>query len=124
MPISSDQFEELSRNDSDPTISTNSEQICSFLRDNPETAFTEKEIAANTDITVAAVGSALVQLRERGWVDHREPYWRSSDHNQSVDAADDHAAATLTEREETHLRPQLSEWEPYAVDPRTRRHDE
>ena len=123
MPITSDEFEELSSTPGEPAAGTNADRILSFLRDHPETAYTQSEIAANTGVKSGSVGPTLVRLRERGRVDHREPYWRISDHEQSVDAAGEHAAATLTEREQAEHPPHLSEWEPHAVDPRTLRDD-
>jgi hypothetical protein len=124
MPITSDQFDGLSEDADSPTAGTNADRILSFLRTNPETAFTQSEIAANTGVKTGSVGPTLVRLRERGRVDHRETYWRISDHEQSVDAAGEHAAATLGEQEYADETPVLNEWEEHAVDPRTRRNDE
>ena len=124
MPITSDQFEGLSEDADGPAAGTNADQILSFLRAHPETAFTQSEIAANTGVKTGSVGPTLVRLRKRGRVDHRQTYWRISDHEQGVDAAGEHATAILAEREGIDETPALEEWEPHAVDPRTHRDDE
>lgn len=124
MPITGDEFENLSADAGEPAAGTNADRILSFLREHPETAFTQSEIAAETGVKSGSVGPTLVRLRERGRVDHREPYWRVSDHERSIDAASRHGTATLGEREGTDDPPRLGEWEAHAVDPRTLRDDE
>lgn len=120
MPISSDRFERISSDaDTDPASPTNADRILSFLREHPEQAFTQSEIAANTEVTSGSVGPTLVRLRERGRVDHRGNYWRVSDHDRSVDAATGHAAAAIEEREGADDVPSYDEWQEHAVDPRT-----
>ncbi|MFB6294106.1 MAG: MarR family transcriptional regulator [Halonotius sp.] len=123
MPITSDEFEDLSAEAGEPAAGTNADRILSFLREHPERAFTQSEIAAETGVKTGSVGPTLVRLRERGRVDHREPYWRVSDHERSVDDAGGHGAATLSERERGEP-PRLDAWEDHAVDPRTLRDDE
>ena len=123
MPITSDEFEDLSAEAGEPAAGTNADRILSFLREHPKTAFTQSEIAAETGVKTGSVGPTLVRLRERGRVDHREPYWRVSDHERSVDDAAAHGTATLSEREGGEP-PLLDEWEDHAVDPRTLRDDE
>jgi len=118
MPISSDEFEELRTSDDGPRPGTNAAAILSFLAENPDTAYTQSEIAAATDVKRGSVGPTLVRLRERGRVDHRGTYWRLSDHERSVDAATDHAAATAAERETAGETPSYDDWQTHAVDPR------
>ncbi|THE65835.1 ArsR family transcriptional regulator [Salinadaptatus halalkaliphilus] len=123
MPISKDQFEEIGdRKDRDgPTPGTNAAKILSFLRTHPNKAFTQSEIAEKTDVTSGSVGPTLVRLRERGRVDHRGKYWRVSDHDQSVDTATGHAATALAAREDDNEKPQMTNWQEHAVDPREHR---
>ncbi|WP_302081554.1 MarR family transcriptional regulator [Salinibaculum rarum] len=120
MPISSDRFERISSDSSNgPSPGTNAAAILTFLREHPDQAFTQSEIATETAVKSGSVGPTLVRLRERGRVDHRGTYWRISDHDQSVDAATGHAVETLAERESDDETPSYEDWQEYAVDPRT-----
>ena len=121
MPISSDRFEELGECENEPRPGTNAATILSFLRSHPETAFTQSEIASETDVKPGSVGPTLVRLRERGRVDHRGTYWRVSDHDRGVDDATGHAATVLSDREGDDETPDMDGWEAHAVDPREHR---
>jgi len=120
MPISSERFEEMD-DSGGPSPGTNAAAILGFLRRNSEKAFTQSEIAAQTDVTEGSVGPTLVRLRERGRVDHRGTYWRASDHDRSVDAATNHAAAAMADREGEGETPRMDAWQDHAVDPREHR---
>ena len=126
MPISNERFEDLGddRGGDGPTPGTNAATILDFLRDHPDEAFTQREIATETDVKAGSVGPTLVRLRERGRVDHRGNYWRASDHDRSLDAAPGHAAAALAERESDEETPEMAEWQEHAVDPRDHRNEE
>jgi predicted transcriptional regulator len=123
MPINKDRFEELGDDggEESPTPGTNAAKILNFLRNHPAKAFTQSEIAAETDVKSGSVGPTLVRLRERGRVDHRGNYWRVSDHDETVSAATGHAAAALAVRETDGELPQMDEWQNHAVDPREHR---
>lgn len=122
MPISSNQFEEIPEDGSDgPTPGTNAARIVTFLRENPDRAFTQTEISRKTGVKAGSVGPTLVRLRERGRVEHRGTYWRISDYDRSIDAAVDHSTATLENRENDEETPSMEHWEEHAVDPRERR---
>lgn len=120
MPISSDRFEKIrDEEDSDnPRPGTNPAKILAFLRDHVEKAFTQSEIAEQTDVKSGSVGPTLVRLRERGRVDHHGNYWRISDHDQSISSATEHSGVALAAREADDETPQIDEWSEYAVDPR------
>lgn len=118
MPIGADRFESISDGDDDPTAGSNAAAILRFLREHPDQAFTQSEIADATDVTSGSVGPTLVRLRERGRVDHRGNYWRVSDHDLGVDAAAGHAAKTAASRESGEETPAYEEWQEHAVDPR------
>ena len=60
MPITSDEFEELSVDAGEPAAGTNADRILVFLREHPETAYTQSEIAANTGVKSGSVGPTLV----------------------------------------------------------------
>jgi len=126
MPINKDRFEELGGDSGEdsPTPGTNAAKILSFLRSHPDKAFTQSEIASETDVKTGSVGPTLVRLRERGRVDHRGKYWRVSDHDEAVSAATGHAAAALAVRETNGERPQMDEWQAHAVDPRNHRDEQ
>lgn len=125
MPITDDRFEELGTEEADgPTPGTNAATILGFLRENPDKAYTQSEIAEETDIKSGSVGPTLVRLRKRGRVDHRGTYWRVSDHDRSVNAAVGHATDTVADREQDEATPSIEEWQEHAVDPRTHRDGE
>jgi hypothetical protein len=126
MPISKDRFEEMGGDGDEgaPTPGTNAAKILEFLRAHPDKAFTQSEIAAETAVTSGSVGPTLVRLRKRGRVDHRGTYWRVSDHEQSLDAATEQAAATLRARETDEEVPQMSDWQEQATDPRDTRDEQ
>jgi len=123
MPITKDRFEEMGDegDGNGPTPGTNAARVLGFLREHPDKAFTQSEIAAETSVKAGSVGPTLVRLRERGRVDHRGNYWRVSDHEGSLDDATGHAAAALADRETDEEAPEMSSWEEHAVDPRTHR---
>ena len=116
MPISTDRFENIDEEADEPTPGTNPHKILSFLEENPDQAFTQSEIAEETDVTRGSVGPTLVRLRKSGRVDHRGKYWRISDHTQSLDDAADHASAVAASYEEESF--DYDEWQAHAVDPR------
>lgn len=124
MPISKDRFEEIGDGEDGPTPGTNAAEILGFLRDHPDKAFTQSEIADATEVKAGSIGPTLVRLRERGRVDHRGKYWRVSDHDQSLDATARHASAALAERETDEETPEMAEWQEHAVDPRDHRDEQ
>lgn len=71
MPISKDQFEEMGDDGADPTPGTNAAKVLAYLRDHPDKAFTQSEIADATEVKMGSVGPTLVRLRKRGRVGHR-----------------------------------------------------
>lgn len=120
MPINGRRFEKMDDSDG-PTPGTNAAEILRFLRNHPDKAYTQTEIAEATDVKRGSVGPTLVRLRDRGRVDHRGNYWRVSDHERSVDAAVGHSSAVVAAREEGGETPVKADWDEYAVDPREQR---
>ena len=118
MPITADRFDELEE-DSEPKPGTNADVILQFLESHRDQAFTQSEIRTNTGIPEGSVGPTLVRLRQVGLVDHKEPYWRLSDHAESVDAAVRHGSKVAAETEETPF--DREEWAAFAEDPRENR---
>lgn len=116
MPISADRFENIDEGSDDPSPGTNAHEILSFLEQHPDQAFTQSEIADETDVTQGSVGPTLVRLRESGRVDHRGTYWRVSDHARSLDDAVAHAGAVAASHEEDPF--EYADWQDHAVDPR------
>jgi len=123
MPISKDRFEDIDADSDGPTPGTNAARILEFLREHSDKAFTQSEITEATGVTAGSVGPTLVRLRDRGRVDHRGTYWRVSDHDRSVEAATDQAAAATDARETDGETPRMAEWADHAVDPRTHRNE-
>jgi transcription initiation factor IIE alpha subunit len=122
VPISSDRFDEIGdTNDSSLSPETNAAKVLAFLRTHRNKAFTQSEIADETDVKRGSIGPTLVRLRETGRVDHRGHYWRISDHEESVETATGHTSTTLSVRESHEETPQMKEWKDNAVDPRTHR---
>jgi len=120
MPIEADRFEEMDDDDDgDETPGTNAHAILSFLRDNPDKAFTQTEIAESTDVKSGSVGPTLVRLRERGRVEHKGRYWRVSDHDRSLGSATALSGSVVESREDEKF--DRDEWLEHAVDPREER---
>ena len=120
MPISNERFEEIGDDgdSSEPTPGTNAAKILDFLRDHPDEAFTQSEIASRTDVKGGSVGPTLVRLREAGRVDHKGNYWRVSDHDESVGAATGLSAQAADAHETDDEVPDYDTWQAHAVDPR------
>jgi hypothetical protein len=121
MPIEADRFEEI--DDDGPTAGTNADEILSFLRDNPDKAFTRGEIAERAGVKTGSVGPTLVRLREEGRVEHRGRYWRVSDHERSVGASVGLSSSSAVAREDKEGGGGFDRdgWREHAVDPRESR---
>ena len=119
MPISADHFETIHDEGDGPSPGTNAYEILSFLNEHADKAFTQGEIAKSTSVTSGSIGSTLVRLHDRGRLEHKGKYWRSSDHVRSLDAAVAHGDAVATSRE--NERSAYDEWQDHAVDPREQR---
>lgn len=117
MPISTDRFDEI--DDHGPELGMNAHEICSFLEEYAEKAFTQTEIAEQTGVDRGSVGPALVRLREGGRVDCKGIYWRISDHVCSLDASTSHTGAVAASYGEASF--EYDEWQEHAVDPRRNR---
>lgn len=118
MPITADRFDELEE-DSEPKPGTNAEVILQFLESHRDQAFTQSEIRTKTAIPEGSVGPTLVRLREAGLVDHKQPYWRVSEHVESANTVVRHGDEVAAVREtEAFTR---EEWDEFAVDPRDNR---
>ena len=105
MPIEADRFNEM-EDDGDETPGTNAHEILGFLRNNPDKAFTQTEIAEATDVKKGSVGPTLVRLRE-------------SDHDRSLDSPTALSGSVAESREEEEFN--RDEWLEHAVDPREER---
>lgn len=121
MPIEADRFEEI--DDDGPTAGTNADDILSFLRDNPDKAFTRGEIAERTGVKTGSVGPTLVRLRQKGRVEHRGRYWRVSDHERGVEVSVGLSSASAAAREDGEGDGGFDQdsWREHAVDPRESR---
>ncbi|MDZ7745269.1 MAG: MarR family transcriptional regulator [Halobacteriales archaeon] len=123
MPIGKEAFEQLADDRDRSSPGTNAAKLLAFLRTNADRAFTQSELAEETEVTAGSVGPTLVRLRDRGRVDHHGHYWRISDHEEAVDAATGHASATLAAHETDEETPRLAAWRENAADPREHRRE-
>lgn len=115
MPVSRDEFEELSAETLDVSKETNTRRVLSFLDRNPEQAFTRSEIADGTGVSATDLGEVLTYLEELRLVAHRSDYWAIDEHRTSSLAGMSHGFAAVEDR----FPPEdMSEWDDHAVDPR------
>jgi predicted transcriptional regulator len=115
MPIEADRFEKLSDNGA-VTPGTNEYEVLSFLRENPNKAYTQSEIAKETEIKKGSIGPTLVRLREKGRVEHKGKYWRVSDYDESVGSAVRLSSSVAESYEKEGF--DKEEWLKHSVDPR------
>lgn len=121
MPTEADRFKEI--DDDGPKAGTNADEILSFLRDNPDKAFTRGEIAERAGVKTGSVGPTLVRLRDKGRVEHRGRYWRVSDRERSGGASIGLSSSTAAARENGEDGGGFDRdgWREHAVDPRESR---
>lgn len=86
MPIKLDEFEETPEDALRIRKGTNAEKVLNFLSENPDKAFTRKEIAGAAEIKDGSIGVTLSRLEKKGLVRHKGNYWA---------LAEDHKIATL-----------------------------
>lgn len=115
MPIEADRFEKLSE-DGAVTPGTNEYEVLSLLRENPDKAYTQSEIAEKTGVKQGSIGPTLVRLREKGRVEHKGKYWRVSDYDESVDSAVGLSGSVAESYEKEGF--DKEEWLEHSVDPR------
>lgn len=75
MPIAIDEFESQPEELLDLDEDTQAYQVLKFLAENPEKAFTPKEIHEETGIKKGSVGAVLSRLEDRGLLRHKGKYW-------------------------------------------------
>lgn len=115
MPVSRNEFEELSAETLDVSEETDARRVLSFLDQHAEQAFTRSEIADETGILETDLGQVLTQLEELRLVAHRGNYWAIDEHRTASLAGMSHGFATVEDR----FPPEdMSEWDEHAVDPR------
>ena len=79
MPIDIDEFKTASKEALSVEEGTHADSILSFLADNDDRAFTQKEIHEETGIKRGSVGAVLSRLEDAGLVRHKGRYWAISE---------------------------------------------
>jgi DNA-binding MarR family transcriptional regulator len=78
MPISRKKFESGDFKVKTNHILPRQHQVFRVLKSNREYAFTAKEIAKRTRLSVSHINSVLKGLKKKGWVNHKSPYFMLS----------------------------------------------
>jgi len=100
MPIDRDEFENASEETLGVEEGTHADTVLSFLAENAERAFTQREIHDETDIKRGSVGAVLSRLGDAGLVRHKGKYW----------AITDEARERLEEHEESESEEGMNVW--------------
>lgn len=58
---------------------SDADRVLEFLRSNPTLGYTPREIHEETGVPRESVGGVLAELRSRGLVRHKQPYWSIRD---------------------------------------------
>ena len=75
MAITIDEFESQPEELLGLDEGTQAYKVLEFLAENPEKAFTPKEIAGETGIKKGSIGAVLSRLEDRSLVRHKGKYW-------------------------------------------------
>lgn len=75
MPIAIDDFESQPEEILGLGEGTQTYKALEFLAENPDKAFTPKEIAEETGIKSGSIGTVLSRLEDRNLVRHKGKYW-------------------------------------------------
>lgn len=114
MPVSRDEFEDLSAETLDLSEGTDARRVLSVLDQHAEQAFTRSELSDETEIPEERLDSVLQRLRERNLVVHRGDYWAVDEHRVASLAGMSHGFAVAEER---YPPEDKDAWDEYAVDP-------
>ena len=75
MPIAIDEFEAQPEELLALDESTQAYKVFEFLAENPDRAFTPKEISEETGVKKGSIGAVLSRLEDRGLLRHKGKYW-------------------------------------------------
>ncbi|MFB6181191.1 MAG: MarR family transcriptional regulator [Candidatus Nanohalobium sp.] len=75
MPIAIDEFESQPEKVLNLDESSQAYKVLEFLAENPDKAFTPKEIGRETGIKKGSIGTVLSRLEDRNFVRHKGKYW-------------------------------------------------
>lgn len=115
MPIEIDEFERLS-GDEDTIVlqeGTNAHRVVSFLREHPDKAFRQGEIAEATEVKRGSISVVLSRLEDQGLVRHRDQYWALAEDDR-VGAVE--AMAHGFEAATAYDAPDKDAWDEHAVE--------
>ncbi len=123
MPIPADEFQTI--DEGVPVIDLASDttqgKIYSFLLENADKAFRQREIVDAVDVPRGSVGPTLKRLEQRGLVEHRGRYWKIAEAEHAISAAGLLGAGTADEIDGGFSDGEIDEWMETAVDPIDRR---
>ena len=114
MPIQVDTLREESEKEFNIQIrpDTHAFQIMRFLAEEPELAFTPKEISEGADVPHGSVSKTLSRLEERDLVQHIDEYWAiGEDDRISSYAASVLSRKSLSRNHESYESKDGSSWE-------------
>ncbi|MFB6216729.1 MAG: MarR family transcriptional regulator [Candidatus Aenigmatarchaeota archaeon] len=75
MPIAIDEFESQPEEILGLGEGTQAYKVLEYLAENPDKAFTPKEISEETSIKKGSIGTVLSRLEDRNLVRHKGKYW-------------------------------------------------
>ncbi|WP_169302407.1 MarR family transcriptional regulator [Halorientalis salina] len=120
MPVNFDEYrtrQEETELPFDPD--THAYHILGFLGKHPDRGYKPAEIAAETDIKPGSVRGTLKRLKDRGLVEHAEPYWSFGDDDRL--AALSGTMLSLKAIGDRYGDDEFEGWDENAVDPREMR---
>jgi len=113
MPIVKDEFDEI--DEEIDGLDSAADAILDFLIQNQENAYTQSELADETDVPEERIGPALERLKGRASVEQKSEYWRVSDHRLAVRAGTKLTAETARKYDDGEEF-DIEKWAEYAVD--------
>ncbi|AKH98268.1 helix-turn-helix transcriptional regulator [Halanaeroarchaeum sulfurireducens] len=96
MPISVDRLEDEPEEALALEEGTQPYRILQFLAEHPDLAFTQSELAEETDINRGSVGAVLSRLEDRDLVRHKGRYWAIAEDDRLAAFAAQHTASAAS----------------------------
>lgn len=99
MPIKREKFENETEKEITISKGTNAWKILKFLKENPDKAYTQKEIHQKTEIKRNSLGVVLSRLEDKNLIKHKGKYWtiEADDRLASYEAGKIASSASITD---------------------------